>query len=91
MAKATENTPVEMKNDPWKDMVEVMLPKRTRSEQATEYVSVNLRKYRIPKGVVTRVPRPVAEVLFNSMEAQSQMENNAKEGFKGDQMPVLML
>lgn len=53
--------------DPWKDMVEITLPRKPKSEQNFEFVAVNDRRFQVPcTGKPVEVPRPVYEVLMNS-------------------------
>jgi len=56
--------------DPWKDMVDVVLPRAPKSEQNFQFVSVNGRRFQVPRsGKPVSVPRPVYEVLMNSAAA----------------------
>nr|DAU60212.1 MAG TPA: hypothetical protein [Caudoviricetes sp.] len=69
--------------DPWNDMVEVLIPMRSRTEQPTAYISINRRGFFVPKGKRTMVPRPVAEVIQRSMEMQTELEKEARVDFGG--------
>lgn len=92
MAKATENVVTEEKKvNPWQDMRETMIQAKTRTEQPTEYFNVNGHKYRIPKGVVTRVPKPIFDLIKNRNDAEAEMYKEAKENFKGDRVPEFKL
>ena len=52
--------------NPYRDMVEITLPRAQKNEQNFEFVSVNGHTYQIPKtGRPVAVPRPVYEVLMN--------------------------
>lgn len=79
-----------MKN-PWQDMRETMIHAKTRSEQPTEYFNVNGHKFRVPKGVVTRVPKPIYDLIQNRNDAEKEMYQSAKENFKGDRVPEFKL
>lgn len=79
-----------MKN-PWQDMRETMIHAKTRSEQPTEYFNVNGHKFRVPKGVVTRVPKPIYDLIQNRNDAEKEMYLSAKENFKGDRVPEFKL
>lgn len=92
MAKVNEATPqAEQKTNPWQDMRETMIQAKTRTEQPTEYFNVNGHKYRIPKGVVTRVPKPIFDLIKNRNDAEAEMYKEAKENFKGDRVPEFKL
>lgn len=80
----------DMKN-PWQDMRETMIHAKTRSEQPTEYFNVNGHKFRVPKGVVTRVPKPIYDLIQNRNDAEKEMYLSAKENFKGDRVPEFKL
>ena len=77
-----------LKKDPWQEMTEVLIPKRSRTEQDTQLVSVNMRNFFVPKGVPVKVPRPVAEVLMEREAALKVVYDEAKEDFGGYAMPV---
>lgn len=70
-----------VKADPWKEMVPVFIPMRSRTEQPTQLVSVNMRNFFVPKGVQIMVPKPVAEVLRGREEAIKMVYDEAKEDF----------
>jgi len=57
----------EIECDPWKDMVEITLPRKPKNEQNFQFVAVNDRRFQVPcTGKPVSVPRPVYEVLMNS-------------------------
>lgn len=68
--KKTEEVMVEETNveyDPWKDMVEITLPRHPKNEQNFQFVAVNDRRFQVPRsGKPVSVPRPVYEVLRNA-------------------------
>lgn len=74
--------------DPWKDMREIYVPKRTRGEQNTIKVLINSKSLFVPLDVRTEVPYPVYEVLMQSMEARREMEKNADGIFGGEAFPI---
>ena len=76
-----------IKKDAWAEMVEVFIPMRTRTEQPTQLVSVNMRNFFVPKGVPTRVPKPVAEVLAGREAALKIVYDDAKKDFGGSAIP----
>lgn len=66
MATKKKTEPV----NPWDEEVEIMLHKDTRNS-GDQFVGVNGRSFQIKRGVRVKVPRPVYEVLMNSMEADA--------------------
>jgi len=69
-----------MKNqpyDPWQDMRQVYIPKRSRSEQNTLEVGVNDKTYFVPKDQFVEVPMPLWEVIQEMLDRQSIMEQEA--------------
>ncbi len=60
--------------DPWKDMRQVFIPKRTRGEQNTLEVGVNDRTYFIPKEKWVEVPEPVWEVISEMQARQKALD-----------------
>lgn len=89
MAKTESNQTMDeqQQSNPWQEMVEVMIPAKSRSEQPTEYYNINGHKYFVPKGVMTRVPRPVYELMQNQFDAERDLRSNARELFAGERMP----
>lgn len=75
-------------NNPWEQMEAVFIPKISRSEQPTQYVSVNGRGYFVPKGESVEVPKPIAEAIKNAQAQQKQTEQNAEQDFGGKAVPV---
>lgn len=75
-------------NNPWEQMETVFIPKMSRSEQPTQYVSVNGRGYFVPKGESVEVPKPIAEAIKNAQAQQKQTEQNAEQDFGGKAVPV---
>lgn len=82
-----EKTQAPAKN-PWEEMEQVFIPMRTRTEQPTKLVKVNMRTFRVPKGKSVWVPRPVAEVIRNAEEIQRVIYEEAREGFGGEAVPT---
>ena len=77
--KKTEN--------PWMQMETVFIPKMSRGEQPTHYVSVNGRGYFVPKGESVEVPKPIAEAIRNAQEQQKKTEQEAEQNFGGSAVP----
>jgi len=58
------------KKDPWTIMERVYIPRPRPGESNVLYVSINKRKFSVPKGKETSVPRPVAQVIRHSLKAE---------------------
>lgn len=86
MAETTKKTQ-ETKVNPWEQMETVFIPKMSRGEQPTHYVSVNGHGYFVPKGENVEVPKPIAEAIRNSQAQQKQTEQEAEQAFGGDAVP----
>lgn len=65
--------------DPWDEMVSVYVPRGRKGEDQFMYVCVNDRRYSIPKNGKNQVmPRPIAEVLKMSLNAQDNADEYAE-------------
>ena len=58
----------------WGEMRTIQLPKASKSEQNFQFVAVNGRTFQVPKGKPVEVPRPVYEVLMNSLYAEEKAD-----------------
>ncbi len=65
--------------DPWQDMRQIFIPKRSRSEQNTLEVGVNDKTFFIPKDQFVDVPMPLWEVVREMLDAQKTMELEAQK------------
>ena len=74
--------PVVAEKDPWKEMVEIRLPKPLPNEENFVIASVNGKVFKIKKGTNVKVPAPIAEVLEHSLEAEeaADMYIQSKQG-----------
>ena len=63
--------------DPWQDMRQVYIPKRSRSEQNTLEVGVNDKTFFVPKEQFVDVPMPLWEVINEMLDRQKIMEQEA--------------
>lgn len=63
--------------DPWERKRYVLLPRLSRGSDESQMVSVNGRKFTVPRGVRVAVPEPVAEVLEFSALVQSYADEYA--------------
>lgn len=57
--------------DPWEEKRDVFLPYVTKGEEQFVYVSVNGRKYQVPRGKSVSVPLPLYERIQIMLEAQA--------------------
>ncbi|MBR0227191.1 MAG: hypothetical protein IJQ62_02460 [Clostridia bacterium] len=76
MAKETSKN---MTYDPWQDMRQIFIPKRSRSEQNTLEVGVNDKTFFVPKDQFVDVPMPLWEVVREMLDAQKTMEQEAQK------------
>jgi len=60
--------------DPWKQMVEIRVPKTSDGSGNYIIASVNGKVFKVMKGVNVKVPAPIAEVIEHSFEAEEQAE-----------------
>ncbi len=61
--------------DPWAEEVEVRVPRARAGEPPYYYVCVNDRRYQIPAdGRKQKMPRPIAEVLEDSINAEFEAD-----------------
>ena len=69
----------EEEQDPWKEMVTVLVPRHHVGESENYYVCVNDRRFYIPRnGTRQELPLPIAEVLQASIEAEGKAEEFAE-------------
>lgn len=71
----------------WEQMETVFIPKMSRGEQPTHYVSVNGHGYFVPKGESVEVPKPIAEAIRNAQAQQKKTEQEAEQNFGGSAVP----
>lgn len=58
--------------DPWDIEVEMIVPRKPRGEDQQYYVCVNDRRFLIPaNGMMQKLPRPIADILRSSLEAEA--------------------
>lgn len=75
-------SPMDPSYNPWKDMREVFIARRSRMEQPTILVSVNSKSFAVPKDKWIKVPYPVYEVIQNMLEQRKRTEEAAERDFK---------
>lgn len=84
--EAVETTPEEVipeeavdVKDEWAESVEMLIPRRPKGDDQQFYVCVNDRRFYIPaNGKMQKLPKPVAEVLQQSLEAENEAEDYAE-------------
>lgn len=71
---------VEAPKDEWDEEVEVMVPRRHKGDDQYYYVCVNDRRFEIPaNGKRQKMPRPIAEILQSSIDAEYAAEEFAEQ------------
>ncbi len=66
--------------DEWAEEVEVMVPRKRKDDDPQYYVCVNDRRYGFPaNGKKQKMPKPIAEILMSSIEAEYAAEEYADE------------
>ena len=64
--------------DPWDETIDMVVPRKPRGEDQQYYICVNDRRYLVPAdGKVQTLPKPVAEVLRESIEADAEADEFA--------------
>lgn len=67
--------------EPWEDMRTVFVH-GTKTEQKTLMVSINNKRYRVPKGKWVEVPFPVYDVIRNREDQLRKVDEDAERDFK---------
>ncbi len=79
-APATATEPVQ-ETEPksaWDEEVEMVVPRKSKGDDQQYYVCVNDRRYTVPaNGRTQKLPRPIAEILQQSIEAEIEAEEYA--------------
>lgn len=78
MAKETTKTEqpaqeAEKTYNPMEDMIAVTLPRATGNEQNFIIVALNGKVWKIMKGVTVQVPRPVYDILSESIAQENRL------------------
>ena len=64
--------------DEWAEEIEMLVPRKKKGDDPTFYVCVNDRRFLIPAdGKMQKLPKPVAEVLQESLAAEAEAEDYA--------------
>ena len=74
--QADETVKAEKDGNPWDEKVTIRVPRKPKGEYF--YVCVNDRRFEIPaNGMEQEMPRPIAEVLQQSIDAEYRAEDYA--------------
>ena len=64
--------------DEWAEEVEMIVPRKPKGDDPQFYVCVNDRRFYIPAtGKAQKLPKPIAEVLQQSLQAELESEEFA--------------
>lgn len=64
--------------DPWSEMLDVVVPRKPKGEDQQWYVCVNDRRFMVPaNGKMQQLPKPVAQVLLDAIQAEYAAEDFA--------------
>ena len=75
MIKAEETPEVK---DSWSETVEMIVPRKPKGEEQSYYVCINDRRFLVPAdGKMQKLPKPVAQVLQDSLEAEIKADDFA--------------
>ena len=78
--KLINELPEGPKTDSWSEMVNIIVPRRPRGEDQFYYICVNDRRFQIPAdGKMQQLPKPVAEILEQSLAAEAAADKFAEE------------
>ena len=62
----------------WGETIEMIVPRKPKGDDASYYVCVNDRRFQIPAdGKMQKLPKPVALVLQDSLEAEVKADDFA--------------
>ena len=75
--KAVTEMAAEVK-DPWEEKVKMIVPRKPKGEEQFYYICINDRRFQIPAdGKQQEMPKPVALVLQESLEAEYEADDYA--------------
>ena len=76
--QAAEPVAEEEPQSEWEIEVEMLVPRKPKGDDPQYYVCVNDRRFYIPaNGKMQKMPKPIAEVLRMSLEAEAEAEEFA--------------
>lgn len=65
-------------DDPWAEEVEMIIPRKPKGDDQQYYICVNDRRFYVPaNGKMQKLPKPVAEILKQSLEAEAEADDYA--------------
>lgn len=74
----------EKPKDEWDEIVEMIVPRKPKGDDQSYYICVNDRRFYVPAdGKRQKLPRPVAEILQSSLEAEYAAEDYAERMSSG--------
>jgi hypothetical protein len=77
LTEATEQKTPKIR-DAWDETVEMIVPRKPKGEDQQYYICVNDRRYMVPaNGRMQSLPRPIAEVLQESLDAEREADDYA--------------
>lgn len=69
----------EKPQDPWKQTVKMVVPRKPKGEEQQYYICVNDVRYMVPaNGKMQELPLPIAEILMDSLEMEEEAEEYAE-------------
>ena len=76
----TAEEPAEEANDPFKEETEMIVPRKPKGEEQQYYICVNDRRFVVPaNGKMQKLPKPVALILQDSLEADWKADEFADQ------------
>lgn len=65
--------------DEWDEEIEMFVPRRPKGDDPQYYVCVNDRRFAVPaNGKMQKLPKPIAEILKSSLEAEAAADEMAE-------------
>jgi len=79
-AEAPQAEVPEEEKDPWLEEEEIYVPRKAKGDEQSYYVCVNDRRFMIPaNGKIQKLPRPIARILQDALDAEADAEEYADE------------
>ena len=64
--------------DSWDELVSMYVPRKPKGEEQQEYICINDRRFTVPTdGKVHELPRPVAEIMQQHIDAEAEADDFA--------------
>ena len=78
VAEAAVEKEIPEVKDPWEEKIPMVVPRKPKGEDQQYYICVNDRRFMVPaNGKVQELPKPVAEVLQESLQAEYDADDYA--------------